>query len=179
MLADSSEATVRSRKPTKKQEIDEIIQHIIEGKIQSGQLDESGLTLNDLSTIRRIFVDMLQAVFHPRINYPPQLKSSTQSSTETPRTPTLPNVTQETVGARALPDGDRLPTVVMPAEPTATEPPSSKAQTREMPAIKIMLDAEDEAPLPDVPPLPRTGEYRTVQNGENGKAPVKKDTPEE
>ncbi len=174
MLADSSEATVRSRKPTKKQEIDEIIHHIIEGKIQSGQLDESGLTLNDLSTIRRIFVDMLQAVFHPRINYPPQLKPSTQSSAETPRTPTLPNVTQETVGARALPDGDRLPTVVMPAEPQ-----SSKVLTKEMPAIKIMLDAEDEAPLPDVPPLPRTGEYRTVHNGENDKAPLKKDASEE
>ncbi len=179
MLADSSEATVRSRKPTKKQEIDEIIQHIIDGKIQSGQLDESSLTLNDLRAIKNIFVDMLQAVFHPRINYPPQLKPSTESSSEIPRIATLPNVTQETVGTRAaLSDGDRPSTVVVPTEPAA-EPPTSKAQTREMPAIKIMLDAEDEAPLPDVPPLPRTGEYKTVRNGENGKAPLKKDAPEE
>jgi len=87
-------------------------------------------------------------------------------------------VTQEIVGTRALPDGERPPTVVVPTEPAA-EPQSSKAQTREMPAIKIMLDAEDEAPLPDVPPLPRTGEYKSARNGENGKTPLKKDTPEE
>ncbi len=179
MLADSSEATVRSRKPTKKQEIAEIVQHIIDGKLQSGQLDESGLTLNDLSTIRRVFVDMLQAVFHPRINYPPQLKPSKESSTEVPRVPSLPNVTQDTAVVRSLPDGDRPPTVAVPVEPAPSEPVNAKAQTKEIPAIKIMLDAEDEAPLPDVPPLPRTGEYKTIRNGENGKPPLKKDAPEE
>ncbi len=179
MLADSSEATVRSRKPTKKQEIDEIVHHIIDGKIQSGQLDESGLTLNDLNTIRRIFVDMLQAVFHPRINYPPQLKSKTDSSTEIPRTASLPNVTQETLAPTLLPDGERSAPVVVPTEPALPEPPRPTVQTKEIPAIKIVLDTEDEAPLPDVPPLPRTGEYKTVRSSENGKSPLKKDAPEE
>nr|MBA3871314.1 HDIG domain-containing protein [Anaerolineae bacterium] len=179
MLADSSEATVRSRKPTKKQEIDEIVHHIIDGKIQSGQLDESGLTLNDLNIIRRIFVDMLQAVFHPRINYPPQLKSTTESSTEIPRVPSLPNVTQEVAGPRMLPDGDLVPTIVVATEPEPVDTPRPSVQTKEMPAIKIVLDTEDEAPLPDVPPLPRTGEYKTVRTAENGKTPLKKDTPEE
>ena len=181
MLADSSEATVRSRKPTKKQEIAEIVQHIIDGKIQSGQLDESGLTLNDLNTIRRIFVDMLQAVFHPRINYPPQLKSPNDSSPDLPRQTPTPAITQETASNGALQDGNgnRTTAVVAPVEPLPSESPRAVTQTKEIPAIKIILDAEDESPLPDVPPLPRTGEYRTVRNGENGKPQPKKDAPEE
>jgi len=69
MLADTCEATVRARKPTRKPEILEIVQQSIEGKIKAGQLDESGLTLNDLKTIKRVFVDMLQGIFHPRISY--------------------------------------------------------------------------------------------------------------
>jgi len=66
--------------------------------------------------------------------------------------------------------------VTVPIEPQVT-PPARNTQTKEIPAIKIVLDAEDEAPLPDVPPLPRTGEYRAIKNGDNNKpAPPKDDT---
>jgi cyclic-di-AMP phosphodiesterase PgpH len=69
MLADSCEAVIRSTQPATRQEIEEAVDGIIEGKRREGQLDESGLTLNDLNIIRRIFVDMLKATFHPRIDY--------------------------------------------------------------------------------------------------------------
>lgn len=69
MLADSAEATIRSTQPGTRQEIEDTIEKIIEGKRRSGQLDDSGLLLNDLNTIKRIFVDLLKAMFHPRINY--------------------------------------------------------------------------------------------------------------
>ena len=83
MLADSSEAAVRSRKPTKKQDIADTIQQIFETKMRTGQLDESGLTLNDIKLIRKIFVDMLQAVFHPRISYPGQQQPAAQKDSLT------------------------------------------------------------------------------------------------
>jgi putative nucleotidyltransferase with HDIG domain len=70
MLADSSESTVRARKPSSRQEIADIVQEIIDARTLEGQLDESDLTLKDLRTIHRVFVEVLQGVFHPRINYP-------------------------------------------------------------------------------------------------------------
>ncbi len=70
MLADSCESTVRARKPANKAEIVEIVDSIIDNRMRDGQLDESNLTLKDISITRDIFVEMLQAVFHPRINYP-------------------------------------------------------------------------------------------------------------
>lgn len=148
MLADSCEATVRSRKPTKKQEITDTVQEIIDLKIQTGQLDESGLTFNDVKAIRPIFVDMLQAVFHPRINYPPQSKS--QTPIETPRV--------EVVNG-ASPPAERTSESL---EPTRPRPPIN---TQDLPAFTEDID---EAPLPEVPPLPRTSEQKTVKfNGDD------------
>jgi cyclic-di-AMP phosphodiesterase PgpH len=69
MMADSTEAAVRSRQPKSKQEIAEIVNQVIESKRKTGQLDESDLTINDLNIIRRVFVEILQGMFHPRINY--------------------------------------------------------------------------------------------------------------
>ncbi|MFN8380261.1 MAG: HDIG domain-containing protein [Anaerolineae bacterium] len=70
MLADSSESTVRARKPSSRQEIAEIVQQIIDARTVEGQLDESNITLKDLRSIHNVFVEVLQGVFHPRINYP-------------------------------------------------------------------------------------------------------------
>jgi hypothetical protein len=61
---------VRARKPASRQEIADIVQEIIDARAVEGQLDESDLTLKDLRTIHRVFVEVLQGVFHPRINYP-------------------------------------------------------------------------------------------------------------
>ncbi len=70
MLADSSESIVRAKHPQTKQEIEDIVLDIIEGRVAEGQLDNSFLTINDLKVIREVFVSTLQGVFHPRIVYP-------------------------------------------------------------------------------------------------------------
>ncbi len=156
MLADSCEATVRSRKPTKKQEITDTVQEIIDLKIQTGQLDESGLTFNDVKAIRPIFVDMLQAVFHPRINYPAQGKSTAerQAAVETPRVEAVNGATASERGSSASSE------VIHPTQPrllTATQEVSA-----------AFHEDEDETPLPEVPPLPRTSEHKAVKlNGED------------
>lgn len=74
MLADISESTVRAVRPGSAEEIDQIIHKIMTDEIASGELDECGLTLQDLVQIRLAFVDVLQGVFHPRIKYPDQLQ---------------------------------------------------------------------------------------------------------
>jgi putative nucleotidyltransferase with HDIG domain len=69
MLADSCESTVRARRPQNKQEIADAIEYIFDTRMQENQLDESGLTLRDLAVIKKVFVETLQGVFHPRIAY--------------------------------------------------------------------------------------------------------------
>ncbi|MBE0688505.1 MAG: HDIG domain-containing protein, partial [Anaerolineae bacterium] len=70
MLADTCESTVRARKPTTRQQIADIVDEMVDIRLRDGQMDDSDLTTRDIKTIRMIFIEMLQAVFHPRINYP-------------------------------------------------------------------------------------------------------------
>ncbi|HSJ54397.1 MAG TPA: HDIG domain-containing protein, partial [Anaerolineae bacterium] len=70
MLADGSEARVRSAEPASVEEIERIIAETIKNKLDEGQLDESDLTLRDLKEIQAAFVSVLKGVFHPRVKYP-------------------------------------------------------------------------------------------------------------
>jgi hypothetical protein len=70
MLADSCESAVRAMRPETKEEIDELVRKIINQKLIEGELSQSPLTLMDLETTRRIFVQSLQGAHHPRIVYP-------------------------------------------------------------------------------------------------------------
>lgn len=69
MLADGCESATRSRNPSAKADIEEMVNTIFELRLSEGQLDNSGLTLNDLKMIRNIFIETLQAMYHPRIAY--------------------------------------------------------------------------------------------------------------
>jgi cyclic-di-AMP phosphodiesterase PgpH len=69
MLADGCESATRSRQPSSKGEIEEVVNTIFELRLGAGQLDDSGLTLNDLKLIRSTFIQTLQAMYHPRIAY--------------------------------------------------------------------------------------------------------------
>jgi hypothetical protein len=70
MLADGAEAIARSKHPSSVEELEKIVSDTIENRLLSGQLDDSGLTLSDLHDIRRVFVDVLRGLHHPRITYP-------------------------------------------------------------------------------------------------------------
>jgi cyclic-di-AMP phosphodiesterase PgpH len=74
MLADGSEARVRSERPKTEAELDRIVKSVIEGRVADGQLDDVDLTLHDLQLIRESFVNTLKGVFHPRIAYPKEEK---------------------------------------------------------------------------------------------------------
>jgi putative nucleotidyltransferase with HDIG domain len=90
MLADSVEATVRSKAqngkllPTPSEEggrqnsnggqtLEELVQSIIEARVREGELNESSLTMRELAQIRQAFVTSLQSIYHPRVDYAPQL----------------------------------------------------------------------------------------------------------
>lgn len=72
MLADSAEAAVRSLKEPTAPRIKTIVGRIFEARMNDGELDSSGLTLNDIDIIRDKFVQLLTGIFHPRVSYPEQ-----------------------------------------------------------------------------------------------------------
>jgi hypothetical protein len=160
MLADGCESTVRARKPANKGEIDDIVQQIIDARTRDGQLDDSGLTLSNLKTIRLIFVDMLQAVFHPRINYP------AEDVRALPERRAGMRATAELVGIKLDSMDEMVYRPPRPADPVSDEPseaedaPSEvvlhKTQSQEIPVSDEEREDDDDRPLQDVPPLRRT-----------------------
>jgi putative nucleotidyltransferase with HDIG domain len=92
MLADSVEATVRSKAQNGKllpsrtdeetraagsaggaQAIDVLIQSIIDDRVREGELDNAPLTMRELGLIKQAFITSLQSIYHPRVDYAPQL----------------------------------------------------------------------------------------------------------
>lgn len=69
MLADSVEAASRSLKNPDAQSIDDLVERIINYKLEQNQLDDCDLTLKDLETIKLIFKTMLMSIYHVRIDY--------------------------------------------------------------------------------------------------------------
>lgn len=70
MLADSVEAASRSLKNPDAQHINNLVERIIDYKLEQKQLDNCDLTLKDLETIKLIFKTMLMSIYHVRIDYP-------------------------------------------------------------------------------------------------------------
>ncbi len=70
MLADGCEAAVRSARPESGEAVAKIVNHIIDQRIDDGQLNDSGLTLKDIDIIKQVFASALKGTFHPRIKYP-------------------------------------------------------------------------------------------------------------
>ena len=83
MLADGSEAAVRAKRPQSEEEINQMVQWIINDRMEQGQLDKTNLTLRDLNTIRRSFVKTLTNIYHPRIQYPKSPSKDDQSQEDT------------------------------------------------------------------------------------------------
>jgi cyclic-di-AMP phosphodiesterase PgpH len=157
MLADSCEAAVKSRQPKSKSEIEETVQAVFNGKRKAGELDESGLTLNDLKQAQDIFIDILQAIYHPRINYSEAISRVRQKTTEPE-----PVIEETPVKEDPRPDtaeqaGSEL---TLPASPITTSDPAAPEDK----------DA-DSAPLAEVPRLRR--------NDANGTETTKETEPDE
>jgi hypothetical protein len=90
MLADSVEATVRAKAQHGQiisqsmresgngqlgsaQTLEELVRSIMDERVRSGQLDNTHLTLRDLVLIRQAFTSSLQGIYHPRVEYAPQM----------------------------------------------------------------------------------------------------------
>jgi putative nucleotidyltransferase with HDIG domain len=70
MLADGTEASVRSLAEKNPDTIREMVDRIVDERLAEGQLDDSDLTLRDVQRIKDAFCELLLGVYHERIPYP-------------------------------------------------------------------------------------------------------------
>jgi len=70
MLADGVEGASRALAEPTPSRIRGLVTRILDERVQQGQLDDCGLTLQDLARIREAFIPVLTAIFHVRAPYP-------------------------------------------------------------------------------------------------------------
>jgi len=70
MLADVTEAAVRTLSKPTAAKIERFIQELFDAKVKHGQLANSDLSFRDLETIKNAFVKVLASYYHSRIEYP-------------------------------------------------------------------------------------------------------------
>jgi putative nucleotidyltransferase with HDIG domain len=70
LLADGSEARARAARPQTEEDLRKVVLATIESAQKQGQLDNTQLTLRDLSIVTDAFVNVLRGAYHPRIAYP-------------------------------------------------------------------------------------------------------------
>jgi hypothetical protein len=140
MLADSVESATRVLQDPTSDRVRDLIENIVDGKIEDGQLDEAPLTLREVRQIKEQFIKVLSGIYHHRIDYP-----QTKHLTEAPDT-----------GPEVVADGEAPDARVergahpgrRPAAPAdgdhgngAPEPASAGARSRE--AARRTMRAED------------------------------------
>lgn len=84
MLIDSIEAGARTVDPPTLEAFEELVQRVIFTKLRQGQLDESGLTLEDLRILATQISETLVSVHHSRIRYPWQEKEGAAAHADVP-----------------------------------------------------------------------------------------------
>lgn len=70
MLADAVESASRTISDPSPDKIRELIERLVDARIEDGQLDQSPLTLRDLDVIQAEFARVLTGLYHHRIDYP-------------------------------------------------------------------------------------------------------------
>lgn len=69
MLADSTEAAVRSIEKVTPKKIEQMVNDIFDDRLKDGQLSETSITLKEIDTVRKTIIDGLISIYHSRVSY--------------------------------------------------------------------------------------------------------------
>ena len=72
MLADAAESASRTLSEPTPARIASLVHELAQKRLNDGQFDECGLTLEELKTVEKSLVKSLTAVYHGRVKYPDQ-----------------------------------------------------------------------------------------------------------
>ena len=174
MMADSCESAARAVKPQTNREIADLVHNIIEGKRNSGQLDNSNLTLNELRLIEDTFVDIFRGLFHPRLDYakavqpPPRPAPQSDNGTPKKRDDRLKSraIAPPAHGGNIDKPANTRPAPVPAADANADGAGPGRALDEPVPPpVEEPEDSviiEEDEPLADVPVLPKRNGNRSL-----------------
>ena len=69
MLADSTEAAVRSIEKITPKKIEQMVSDIVEDRVKDGQLTQASITFKEIEIVKTTLIDGLIAIYHSRISY--------------------------------------------------------------------------------------------------------------
>lgn len=70
MLCDGVEAASRSLKDYSAESISALVEKIVRGKIEDGQLSEAEISLSELNVLKEVMKNHIQQIYHARVAYP-------------------------------------------------------------------------------------------------------------
>lgn len=148
MLVDSIEAASRTINPPEQKKFEEMIQRVIFTKLQAGQLDESGLTIEDLRVMTSRMASTLVNMYHGRVKYPWQREASATGTPLSGAAP-APRARNESAGASPVPVSGR------PTLPTAQGgSPKAKVRPAKQAGLATTLKEGEAPPLKEAAPPP-------------------------
>ncbi len=123
MLVDSIEAASRTIFPPEQKKFEEMIQRVVFMKLGSGQLDESGLTIEDLRIVTTRMATTLVNLYHGRIKYPWQRDAAAakEGPKDAEKTPVGPATPPTKAAEPETQTSELVPKTVRGGEPSETK----------------------------------------------------------
>jgi len=82
LLADCIEASSRAMKDPNYQKLENLIDRMIDERVNEGQLSKTPLTFQDIRTIKETFLNILVGIYHSRVEYPDDEKEQEEKKQE-------------------------------------------------------------------------------------------------
>lgn len=98
LLADVCEAAVRANRPATRDDLQKLVDRLIADRVKEGALDSSPLTFHELQVVKSVFLQVLQGIHHPRIQYPQPILPKTETSNGAQPTPVAQPAASVAVG---------------------------------------------------------------------------------
>lgn len=129
MIVDAVEAASRTVHPPTREKFRAAVERIVLGKLAQGQLDESGLRLEDLHVAMDVLVDAIVHGHHERVAYPWQKKAeeeAREAEAEKAPAPAQPAATADAAAPETAPPPERRTAPGGTAAPVAALAPAPK-----------------------------------------------------
>ncbi|TYP92689.1 hypothetical protein LX73_2052 [Fodinibius salinus] len=84
LLADCVEASSRAMKDPNYQKLENLIDKMVDERVNEGQLSETPLTFQDLRAIKKTFLNILVGIYHSRVEYPDDEQEEEQDKQKQP-----------------------------------------------------------------------------------------------
>ncbi len=78
LLADGVEAASRAMKDPSYQKLENLVNKMVDDRVNEGQLSKCPLTFQDLRSIKETFLNILMGIYHSRVEYPEDEKDEEQ-----------------------------------------------------------------------------------------------------